>query len=294
MTYNDLWRPLAQLYDDGEAKAIVRLLLSDGFGLTLNDVVCGAVEELPPDKAHALQRLHQRLLTGEPVQYVLGQAEFCGRRFEVRPGVLIPRPETEELCRRMVSLVQPPTSNLQLQTSNFKPQTSNINVLDVGTGSGCIAVTLALELPAATVTAWDLSDEALDVARTNARLLGAEVCFAKQDALAPPDDKGLWDVIVSNPPYICRREQAAMHSNVLEHEPHTALFVPDDDPLLFYRAIAHYGLKALRPGGWLAFELNPLHAGGVRNLLTALGYAEVSMADDAYGRTRFAFARYAL
>ena len=292
MTYSDLWRPLARLYDDGEAKAIVRLLLSERFGLTLNDVVSGAVEQLPPAEAGELCRLHGRLMAGEPVQYVLGEADFCGRRFVVRPGVLIPRPETEELCRLITSHLSPLTphpSPLTSRPSPLTPHLSPLKVLDIGTGSGCIAVTLALDLPGAQVTAWDISDDALRIAADNARRLGVSVTFEKVDVLSAPLPRreGLFNLIVSNPPYICRKEQAQMHRNVVEHEPEEALFVPDDDPLLFYRAIGRYALKALEPGGSLFFELNPQYARATADMLTEMGYRDVTIRQDQFGKDRF-------
>lgn len=175
-------------------------------------------------------------------------------------------------------------------------------MLDVGTGSGCIAITLALEMPQAKVTAWDISDDALRIAKKNAEALGAEVTFEKRDALNHGDRHSdlrcatiiepvpmiqQWDAIVSNPPYVCQKEAATMERHVLEHEPHLALFVPDDDPLRFYRAIAKYGQKTLKPNGLLYFELNPLYASETESMVRELGYAETEIKLDMFGKQRF-------
>jgi release factor glutamine methyltransferase len=165
------------------------------------------------------------------------------------------------------------------------------SILDIGTGSGCIAITLAADLPKAEVTAWDISGEALQVARENAKRLHFNVIFELADALNTPLDHERWDVIVSNPPYICNKEREAMEQNVLDYEPHTALFVPDDDPLLFYRAIAEYGNKALKSDGWLYFEINPLYAEPLRELLSAMSYQDLEIKNDQYGKQRFIRAR---
>ena len=167
-----------------------------------------------------------------------------------------------------------------------------ISVLDVGTGSGCIAITLALEMPEAKVTAWDVSDEALEIAKKNADALKADVTFEKRDALDSSlltlhSSLPLWDAIVSNPPYVCEKEAAEMERHVLEHEPHLALFVPDDDPLRFYRAIAEYGVTALKPNGLLYFELNPLYAHETEAMLKKLGYVETEIKQDQFGKQRF-------
>ncbi|MEE0619669.1 MAG: HemK/PrmC family methyltransferase, partial [Prevotella sp.] len=223
MTYNELCRRLSPLYGEGEARAIVRMVVEDEFGLSPTDIYMGKVNQLSADERANLEEIVARIANYEPVQYVLGHADFSGRRFAVAPGVLIPRPETALLIPMIGSAAARP-----------------FTLLDSGTGSGCIAITAALDYPDATVTAWDISDDALRIARANATRLGAQVCFERQDALAPPADTALWDVIVSNPPYICMSERAEMSPHVLDHEPATALFVPDSDPLLFYRATARY------------------------------------------------------
>lgn len=272
MTYRELWRTLEPLYGNGEARAVTDYVLDVCFGLSKADILCGAVEEMTAEKTAELNKIFGHLTEGEPVQYVLGRAEFCGRWFSVRPGVLIPRPETEELCAWI--------------TADSKASASP-KVLDIGTGSGCIAITLQLDMPESKVTAWDISADALDVARENAQQLGANVNFVKLDALnAKPE--GEWDVIVSNPPYICEKEKKDMAVNVLEHEPHTALFVPDADPLLFYRAITRLAVQTLSKGGRLYFEINPIYADDTCRMMRAEGMTEVELRSDMYGKQRMA------
>lgn len=268
MNYEQLYQRLSNIYDTGEAKAIVRWVLDVRFGLSTADIYCGKNTQLSPNDQAELEKIMQRLEKAEPVQYVLGMADFCGRQFHVAPGVLIPRPETAELCQLIV-------------------QDGGGDILDIGTGSGCIATTLALDIADSKVTAWDISDDALAIAKGNADKLDANVVFEHRDALAIEPDVERWNVIVSNPPYICRKEADEMEENVLRYEPDTALFVPDDDPLLFYRHIMHYALSSLRQGGRLYFEINPIYADSIVDKLTDLGFVEVSKIDDQYGKTRF-------
>lgn len=288
MTYSQLWRRLLPLYDEREAKAVVRTLLEERFNLTLTDLYTDGLNHLTDDEKARLETLLNRLEAGEPVQYVIGKAPFCGREFKVAPGVLIPRPETEMLCKEVISAYNRPYCALQPP----KP----LRVLDVGTGSGCIAVTLALDLWNSSVTAWDISGDALIIARENAHRLQAHVNLKLQDALNP-DEMGLaeapFDIIVSNPPYICDRESKDMAKHVLAHEPHTALFVPDDNPLLFYRSIAHYGLSHLNPDGMLAFEINPIYAQEMKKMLEEMGYEQIEIKKDQYGKERVVIARRA-
>lgn len=276
MTYRELWRMLVPLYGEREARAVTDYVLDVRFGLSKADVLCGAVEKMTAEQAAIIGGIFARLTQGEPVQYVLGSAEFCGRWFNVRPGVLIPRPETEELC--------------VLITADCKGRGS-LNILDVGTGSGCIAVTLALDMSQSSVTAWDISPEALATARENARRNNADVTVERRDALCLEPQGEAWDVIVSNPPYICNKEKKDMARNVLDHEPQLALFVPDDDPLLFYRAITRYAARTLRPGGALYFELNPLYADLTADMARHEGFSDVTVIDDICGKRRMMRAR---
>ena len=284
MNYNELWHLLAQRYDEGEAKAIARMTYEVRFGLTLSDLCLGKDTQLSADDQTELEEITTRLLQGEPIQYVLGQADFCGKTFLVNKHVLIPRPETEELCRWIISEVR----GEKQEVRGERLEARDYSVLDVGTGSGCIAITLAAEMPGAEVTAWDISAEALEVARENAKRTDVHVSFEQVNILNIPPISLTFknDLIVSNPPYICNKEREAMEANVLEHEPHTALFVPDDDPLLFYRAIAQYGIAALKENGWLYFEMNPLYAKEMCDMLSVMPYYNIEIKEDAYGKQR--------
>ena len=295
MTYEELWHRLTHIYDAGEAKAIVRWVLDVRFGLSWTDILCGKVTELSAHDQTELEKIMQRLEKGEPVQYIIGVADFFGRQFHVEPGVLIPRPETEELCRWILAS----DKHGLTRTVRESPHQSDAHILDIGTGSGCIAITLALELPDAQVTAWDISDDALRIAAGNAKSLGANVTFKHRDVLDSSLftlDSSLftlhsslpkWDLIVSNPPYICEKEKSAMECNVLDHEPHLALFVPDDDPLLFYRAIAQYAAEALTAQGSLFFEVNPLYADDLVQMLRMMSYHNILIHQDQFGKSRF-------
>ena len=329
MTYSEIWHRIATSYDDGEARAIARILIEELFGLSYADIVCGATEQLSADDTLRLDTAVRRIEQGEPLQHVLGYADFCGNRFSVNSSVLIPRPETEWLVDEGAKLMS--------TTATSSPK----RILDIGTGSGCIAISLKLRLGDAYVEAWDISEEALRTAESNAQALKAEVVFRKRDALraeeegcseeeclqggalvssAPtglamdsinsnegalvsstPTEQAMdsinyseanilaapWDLIVSNPPYICDSERSAMDDNVLLHEPHTALFVPDDDPLRFYRAIARYALLTLNIGRSLLFECNTRYAEATGTMLRDMGFEEVTVSDDCFSLPRF-------
>lgn len=280
MTYNELWRNLTDIYDEGEAKAIVRLLLDVRFGMNLTDILCGKIEQLSDEEISELKNCIERLQKSEPIQYILGQEEFGDRVFKVAPGVLIPRPETYELCKEIIKEYNRPYCALQ------PPEP--MNVLDIGTGSGCIAITLALDLWNSNVTAWDISSDALIIARENTHRLEAKVNLEFKDALnIPDDDSNKWEIIVSNPPYICEKEKKNMEENVLEYEPDTALFVPDNEPLKFYRAIAEYGIRSLKRGGMLAFEINPIYVNETIAMLEDLDYKNIRAVNDLFGKQRF-------
>lgn len=281
MTYQDLWHRLTPLYDDKEAQAIVRLVLEVQFGITLTDIYTGKVNELSRNEVEELDKIISRLEHSEPVQYVLGRETFCGRAFHVVPGVLIPRPETEVLCRWIEEDYNRPYCALQPPVP--------LQVLDVGTGSGCIAVTLASDLRNSAVTAWDISGDALLIARENVHQWQVRVELKMEDVLHPSASamQQQFDVIVSNPPYICEKERTAMAKNVLAYEPATALFVPDDDPLRFYRAIAEYGLQVFSEEGTLYFETNPIYINKVEEMLSSLGYKQIEQREDQFGKLRF-------
>ena len=281
-TYQEFWQSLTPLYDAGEAQAIVRTVLDVEYGMTLTDIICGKVNELSSDEERNLEEIITRLQNGEPVQYVLGEADFAGRTFHVEPGVLIPRPETAELCQ----WIEEDVSSLEADERK--------QILDICTGSGCIAITLGLTIPNSEVTGWDISEDALRIAQGNVEMLKAgNVRIEYQDALMLPKaaepDSALaknWDIIVSNPPYICEKEKADMEKNVLEHEPSIALFVPDEDPLKFYRAIAEYASSALKSEGALYFEINPIYEKETREMLQSLGFKDIETKEDAFGKKR--------
>lgn len=214
-----------------------------------------------------------RLLSDEPIQYIFGNTQFYGLTIKVDKSTLIPRPETEELV------------DIIVKESGLR---TDMDILDVGTGSGCIALALARNIPFSHVTAIDLSAEALAVARENAHALKVQIEFRQTDALKMSSPTApTYDIIVSNPPYICHNEKAAMEANVLNFEPHMALFVPDNDPLRFYHTISSYALPALRPGGKLYFELNPLYATRLKTDMEKKGWDYVDVIRDSNGKYRF-------
>ena len=312
MNYSDIVNRLSACYDRHEAQAVSRLVLEECFGMSMTDICCGKVTQLSREDNEKLEKIIFRLENSEPVQYVLGSTMFCGREFHVEPGVLIPRPETEELVDRATQ-----TATVEMDTCDHQ-----LRILDIGTGSGCIAISILLNLNDLSSTgkgvkmeAWDISEEALRIARANAERLGADVDFARHDILKesheptqadltdgtsnssghePHETDGssitqkteTYDIIVSNPPYICHAEAAEMDANVLRHEPHLALFVPDSEPLLFYRAIATYAIAHLTPGGKLFFEINRAYAKETAALLEATGFRSVDIRNDLYGNPR--------
>ena len=274
-TYQEFWQSLTPLYDAGEAQAIVRTVLDVEYGMTLTDIICGKVNELSSDEERNLEEIIARLQNGEPVQYVLGEADFAGRTFHVEPGVLIPRPETAELCQWI-------EEEVSSQEADERKQ-----ILDICTGSGCIAITLGLNIPNSEVTGWDISEDTLRIAQGNVEMLKAgNVRIEYQDALMLPKAAETADIIVSNPPYICEKEKADMEKNVLEHEPSIALFVPDEEPLKFYRAIAEYASSALKSEGALYFEINPIYEKETREMLEELGFKDIETKEDAFGKKR--------
>ena len=296
-TYQQLWQSLTSLYDAGEAQAIVRTVLDVEFGMTLTDIICGKVNELSADEERKLEEIIIRLQKGEPVQYVLGEADFAGRTFRVEPGVLIPRPETAELCQWIEKDMIEKSIVSSGDSSEDSPEDSSGNspqatddarrILDICTGSGCIAITLGLNIPNSEVTGWDISEDALRIAQGNVEMLKARnVRIEYQDALALPKAAEAADLIVSNPPYICEKEKADMEKNVLEHEPSIALFVPDENPLKFYRAIAEYASSSLKSGGALYFEINPIYENETRKMLEELGFKDIETKEDAFGKKR--------
>lgn len=265
---------LQPYYTAEEVSALSRIVCCDLLGQAPTDYYLGKDIVLSSKKEQELEDILQRLSRFEPLQYIEGRTLFLGREFWVAPGVLIPRPETEELVELMLKEIP-----------------ADARILDVGTGSGCIAISLAKELPDALVTAWDVSPEALSVARANARKLQADVRFVECDVLAcQVDEVGLYDVIVSNPPYVTEAEKADMEPNVLQWEPSLALFVPDDDPLRFYRRIAVLGRDMLADGGRLYFEINRAYGREMVEMLRTMGYVGVRVKKDLSQNDRFVIA----
>lgn len=269
-------KELKQHYGTAEGYALYRLVMEECFGLTHTDILLGKDNQISEENQARLLEITGRLLKNEPVQYVLGYADFCGHRFAVRPGVLIPRPETELLVQKALELV------------HGMDGVTEPEALDIGTGSGCIAVSMALA--GCRVTAMDISEEALGIAMQNATALNAEVAFVYENILQPSRTAQQWNVIVSNPPYICLHEAEAMERNVLDYEPHNALFVPDTDPLIFYRAIASYAMSHLSAGGWLCLEINQAYPDEMERLLSSFGFKDVTIQKDQYGKDRIAYA----
>ena len=336
-TYQQLWQSLTPLYDAGEAQAIVRTVLDVEYGMTLTDIICGKVNELSSDEGKKLEEIVCRLQKGEPVQYVLGQADFAGRTFHVEPGVLIPRPETAELCQW---IAETQNENMKKEEAiireefNISPDVAleDVNlfegkgwfkrkylrlryfvkmlhiskkarytklvsprplIIDLCTGSGCIAITLSLDIPNSEVLGIDISESACNVATKNAKQLASKALFRSLDIfkllkMCKRNRKIHFkaDIIVSNPPYICEKEKADMEKNVLDYEPDLALFVPDEDPLKFYRAIAEFASLELQDWGMLYFEINPLYEKETREMLEGFGFKHIETKEDAFGKKR--------
>lgn len=269
---------LSSRYEAGEARAIADLVLEEVTELDLAARILHGEEPLPEHQRERIEQIAHQLAEGIPVQHTLGYETFCGRRFAVSSDVLIPRPETAELVR-WIEDEYPAES---------RPQMRPLQLLDIGTGSGCIALTLAADMPDVSVTAFDVSEAALGVARSNAESLGvSNVRFSQCDILTVVPGSGeQYDVIVSNPPYICEQEKEEMESVVLDHEPSLALFVPDHDPMLFYRAIGQYAMQTLRPRGHLYFEINEHYGEETIETLRCLGFVNIRLRNDFYGKAR--------
>lgn len=260
------------VYGEQEAGAIARLVAEKRYGLSRADIALEPLREV--DEGAEFGRLLSDIAASRPVQYILGTADFYGMELAVGEGVLIPRPETEELVRWIV-----------------ESEARAKSILDIGTGSGAIAIALAANLPDAQVTAIDVSQDALGFARRNNEITGARVTIKEADALDAQLYLGLFDVIVSNPPYIPAGERAAMATNVTEYEPEMALFVPDRDPLVFYRAVARLARRSLNPGGALYFEIHENMASQLREMLAAEGFPETEIRQDINSKPRMARCR---
>ena len=250
-------------YTAGEISALTRIIATELLGVSQMAFYLKDDIPLTSEQQTLFDNAIERLKKQEPIQYILGYSDFCGLRFKVTQATLIPRPETSELVEWITS-----------------EATGNEGILDIGTGSGCIAVSLAHKMPQSKVTAWDISPDALAVATENSKANGCAVEFEEVDILTYKPTGKLFDIIVSNPPYIKENEKSAMHSNVLDWEPHTALFVPDSDPLLFYRTISEKGMQILKPGGRLYFEINRAHGKETIEMLESLGYTGIELRKD--------------
>lgn len=263
---------LTPFYPKGEIDGMKLAVLDNLLHYSQVDMILHADDDVPDFITGKIRAIIERLKNREPIQYILGDAYFYGHHFKVTRDTLIPRPETEGLIDMIVD----------------ENKGSDLTVLDIGTGSGCIAISLSLALKFPDVYASDISQSALDVARENAEKLKSRVKFFREDILSA-DGVGneQFDIIVSNPPYICNEERAEMDKNVLEYEPSSALFVPDDDPLLFYRAISLYARRALKPDGRLYFEINSRFPEETCRLLVEAGFVNVSAENDYCGRPRF-------
>ena len=290
MNYRELITQLTPLRGAGEARAIVRMVMEERFGLSQVDLLLGKDTTLSADDRKDFEKIAVRLLRGEPVQHVLGFADFCGHRFRVNNDVLIPRPETEELVRWAME---------ELAGEKLAKQgAERAAILDLCTGSGCIATSLALAFPEAHVIGVDISADALAVARENAALMGAwNVEFLQHDVLRHSGAGAAFhaapfSIITANPPYVRDCESSEMEPTVLDYEPHLALFVPDDDPLRFYRAIAAIARRQLLPSGHLYVEINAALSEETRQLLLSSGFGNVRVRHDQFGRPRILSAAF--
>ena len=257
-----------------EAEQLMRILLEDLFGIDLKRQLMEPNLCIDERQHYLLSEAVRRLLVGEPVQYVTGMARFNDLLIKVSPAVLIPRPETEELVQKICTTL---------------PKEASFRIWDIGTGSGCIAIALAKLFPDAEVIAFDVSDEALQVAKENAESNGVKVTFVHDDVTPPQSDyfNQPVDLVVSNPPYVCDSERAAMEANVLDWEPETALFVPVDDPLRFYRQILALAKTQLNPEGQVWFEINERMGKEMLLLCREMGFAEAEVLEDYVGKQRF-------
>lgn len=270
---NDYISELTPIYGEPEARSMITILIKRYFDLSKSDLVVQPDVRLSESEILRLHYAVKDLKNHKPIQYILKHVDFINTRIVVDESVLIPRPETEELVQHILEM---------------EKEKKELRVLDVGTGSGCIAISIAKNIPDAEVVGIDVSGEALKTASKNIFVNEVMVHFEEFDILDPDaGDIGKFDVIVSNPPYVTETDKFQMAENVLKHEPHLALFVTDEDPLLFYKAIAYFAGEGLHPGGRLYFEINENFGKEVANLLTRSGYSEVSLIQDVFGKDRF-------
>lgn len=262
-TYSDFWRSLTAIYEESEARSIASLVMERCLGMTLTDICMGNDDIMAEADYDRLQGIKERLLSSEPVQYIIGEECFRGHVYHVSPGVLIPRPETAALVDWMVD------------DFSARKSTEGMRLLDCCCGSGCISIEMKYEFPDMIVEGLDIAEEAILATEINAMNIGVDVKVFKDDVLAPVQIEGTYDCIVSNPPYVCDFEKRQMRANVLDWEPAVALFVPDDNPLLFYEAITDMAVSALSDGGSLYFEINPLFVQEMEQMLVSKGMVDV-------------------
>ena len=284
----EFYEQLFPLFPEMEVESFFYLLTESYLEKTRIQLALEPDFELNSTQLQQFEKALQRLLQQEPIQYILGDTEFFGYPFQVNQHTLIPRPETEELVAWIIEDVK----NKNQENSQHKPLNSNITILDIGTGSGCIPISLAKELPQAKVSSIDVSEEALQVARRNSTLNKVAVNFIQQDILKAECLPEKYDVIVSNPPYVRELEKEQMHQNVLDFEPELALFVENDDPLIFYRKIAKLAKNALTENGKLYFEINEYLPEEMVSLLEEIGYQDIELKKDIFGKFRMCKASF--
>ena len=282
---------LEKLYGSDEANALIMILLEHYFNIDRMKIALEPDLRLSESELLTLHFAVKELLKNKPVQYIIGETEFCGMRFFVNENVLIPRPETQEMVEMIANYAR---------RDNACVIRTGCKIIDIGTGSGCIAISLAKLMPDSDVTAVDISEKALEVARKNAEMNEVNVHFVQADILNPfvethgrtslPIDNQ-YDIIVSNPPYVCESEKSEMRANVLDYEPSTALFVSDNDPLIFYRKILEFAQKALKPNGQIWFEINEKFGKEMKNLCLDMGFNNIEIIKDFRDRDRILKAR---
>ena len=285
---------LAETFPRREAEQLMRILLEDLFSIDLKRQLMEPDLGIDEWQHHQLGEAVKRLQAGEPVQYVTGMTRFCDLLIKVSPAVLIPRPETEELVQKICTFSLPCHSSVDMcgRKESMGDVTNPIRIWDIGTGSGCIAIALAKHFMNAEVIAYDVSEAALQIAKKNVENNGVKVTFVQDNVLNPKFEffNQPVDLVVSNPPYVCDSERAAMEKNVLDWEPEKALFVPDDDPLLFYRQILKLAKNQLTPDGQIWFEINERMGEESLQLCREMGFAETEILVDFAGKPRFCHA----
>jgi release factor glutamine methyltransferase len=281
----DFSEQLSTIYDANEVNSLFMMVLENVVNISSAKIKAFPETEISTPDSERITNILTRLATGEPIQYILGYTEFYGLTFKVNPSVLIPRPETEELVDWVIK-------SWQLAVSSWQPP---FHILDIGTGTGCIPISLKKNLRDVEVSAIDISPEALQTAKENADLNKVEVSFIENDILNPTNHSLLtthYSLIISNPPYVTLEDKKLMHTNVTDFEPHTALFVPEDDPLIFYKAIADFASTHLVKGGLLFFEINEGYGKQIVELLNSKQFTNIKLRKDMSGKERMIKAQF--